>query len=167
MARPLNNFGWIVLCLASLLHPGVSSSADADDGSERQLFAVLGVYEHYSDDEDFRGSNLVSAVEWYRPDNRYFGMSLFSNSFGQFSQFVYLGREYPLTRISPHARFKIAYGIVHGYRDEFEDQLALSFGRFAPGIIPSFGYRKGKVAVDLSLLSNEALLLTFGRYFDW
>lgn len=144
----------------------VSSAGLAEEKDGRWLYAQIGAYEHYSDDEDFRGTPVMLSFEVHNTSNRFYGLSLFDNSFGQFSQFVYYGWEFPLPRLHQYARAKLALGIVHGYRDEFEDELALSFGRFAPGLVPAIGFKKNGLGVDLLVLSNAALMISVGKDFD-
>lgn len=150
--------------LAALLAQASSSLAQEQDS--RWLYAQVGAYAHYDDDDDFSGAPLMLAFEVRNSRNRLYGLSLFNNSFGQFSQFVYYGWEFPLPRLHRYARAKLALGIVHGYRDEFEDELALNYGRFAPGLVPAIGFKKNGLGVDLLVLSNAALMLSVGKDFD-
>ncbi len=163
--RDMMNKSMILTLLLPVLLLRVSVSA-AEEVDSRKLYAQLGAYAHYSDDEDFSGAPLMASFEIRNSRNRLYGLSLFNNSFGQFSQFVYYGWEFPLPRLHRYARAKLALGIVHGYRDEFEDELALNFGRFAPGLVPAIGFKKDGLGVDLVVLSNAALMIAVGKDFD-
>ncbi|MEM9529455.1 MAG: hypothetical protein AAGA23_00915 [Pseudomonadota bacterium] len=157
-----------IALIAAALVAGILVSAQglAEEKDGHWLYAQIGAYEHYSDDEDFRGTPVMVSFEVHNARNRFYGLSLFDNSFGQFSQFVYYGWEFPLPRLHRYARAKLALGIVHGYRGEFEDELALNFGRFAPGLVPAIGFKKDGLGVDLLVLSNAALMLSVGKDFD-
>ena len=140
--------------------------AQDQESEPHWLYAQVGAYTHYSDDEDFDGAPVMLTVEVRNARNRLYGLSLFNNSFGQFSQFAYVGWEYPLPRLHRYARAKLVLGLVHGYRDEFEGELPLSFGNFAPGLVPAIGFKKDGFGVDLVILSNAALMIAVGKDFD-
>ncbi len=157
----------VLLTLVPSVHAQADqASLDNVDDSRRWLYAQVGAYGHYSDDEDFDGAPLMLTVEIRNSRNRLYGLSLFNNSFGQFSQFAYVGWEYPLPKLHRYARAKLAVGLVHGYRDEFEGELPLSFGNFAPGLVPAIGFKKDGLGVDLVVLSNAALMIAVGKDFD-
>lgn len=143
--------------------PAPAVEAEAED-QKPVVFLQVGAYAHYTkDDEDERdGPPLVSAIEWLKPNRVYYGLSLFNNSFGQFSQFAYIGKEFPLPRFHEHLRARVAAGIVHGYKDEHEDDLPLNYKGFAPGIVPSLGFKKNGRALDVIFLSNAAIMLMVG-----
>ena len=46
------------------------------------------------------------------------GLSAVNNSFGQLTQYLYLGKEFRRWDSHPHTRVKVSARIVHGYRDE-------------------------------------------------
>ncbi len=158
--------------VALVLVPG-SAGADTETGGESTpqepvIFLQVGTYAHYTKDKDGdrEGPPIVAAIEWLKPNRWYYGLSLFNNSFGQFSQFAYVGKEFPLPRFHPLLRARVAGGIVHGYKDEHEGKLPLNVGAFAPGIVPSLGFKKNGYAFDVVFLSNAAIMLMMGLDID-
>ena len=152
------------LALLMSLSGGKALAEDQAAAQEPRIFLQFGAYAHYTqDDEDEReGPPVVAAIEWLKPNRTYYGLSLFNNSFGQFSQFVYVGKEFPLRRFHEYLRARLSVGIVHGYEDEHEDDLPLNYKDFAPGLVPSLGFKKDGYAVDVVLLSNAAIMLNLG-----
>jgi len=107
----------------------------------------------------------VVNLEVNRESNWLYGLSLFNNSFGQFSQYLYLGKKWELPKIQKYLHVKLTGGVVHGYKDEFEDKLAFNSNGFAPGIVPSIGFKKDRLALDLIILGDAALMLAVGYDF--
>lgn len=163
----------LAAAFAALALAAGSAAAESGDGAEAPpqepvIFLQVGTYTHYTkdDDGDREGPPIAAAIEWLKPNRWYYGLSLFNNSFGQFSQFLYVGKEFPLPRFHPLLRARVSGGIVHGYKDEFEDKLPLNFGGFAPGIVPSLGFKKNGYAVDVVFLSNAGVMLMVGLDID-
>ena len=132
--------GMLISALGLLvsLTSGIAVAEDQAPVQESRIFVQMGGYAHYTrDDKDERdGPPVVGAVEWLKPNRVYYGLSLFNNSFGQFSQFVYVGKEFPLPRLHRYLRARLSVGIVHGYDDGHEDDLPLSTGATAAAGIP-------------------------------
>jgi len=110
-----------------------------DDNSK--LHGQFGAYAHYGSSDDYEGPPILVNLEVNRESNWIYGLSLFNNSFGQFSQYLYLGKKWQLPKIQKYLHVKLTGGVVHGYKDEFEDKLAFNSNGFAPGIVPSIGTR--------------------------
>lgn len=53
------------------------------------------------------------------------GLSVFENSFYQDSQLVYVGKTWSLLD-SPNWYFKVIGGLIHGYKDPYEDKIPLN-----------------------------------------
>lgn len=73
-------------------------------------------------------------LEWLTPrhtfwgaDRTHFGISLFDNSYGRFSQSVYAGLEWDWTRaLGGESILSLSVGLVHGYKEPYEDKLPLN-----------------------------------------
>lgn len=133
----------------------------------RSLYVQLGAYTHYEDSEDHQGPPLFSSLELVQPSGWLYGLSLFNNSFGQFSQYLYLGKTFSLSKLYEPLHFKLSAGVIHGYKGEFEDKIPLNGLGIAPAIIPAIGVKRGRFGADLVLLASEALLITVGYDFPW
>jgi hypothetical protein len=103
-------------------------------------------------------------VEARSHDNWLAGLSVFDNSFYQPTQLVYVGKTWPLLD-SPHWYFKLVGGLVHGYKEPYEDKIPLNGLGIAPVILPSVGYRRGHFLIEAHLAGVAAMIVTAGVRF--
>ena len=148
-----------------LLAQTISLEGRDSDADRDGVYLHVGGYVHFTSREEHRGPPIVIAAERFRPNGNYYGLALFNNSFNQFSQFLYVGREFPWRRVHENFRFKLSFGVVHGYRDEFEDELPLNYKGYSPGLVPSIGFQHKRVGFDLAVLANAGVLLSVGYEF--
>lgn len=151
------------LAIALLFPAGISAG---EDGLERPWYLQGGGYVHYEDSDDYEGPPLVLGLEHHWPSDWLAGLTLFNNSFGQFSQYGYLGRQFHPLEALPGLRLKLTVGIVQGYRGEHFDALPIRWEeRWGLGVVPSIGYQKGRVGVDVAFLKESAVLFLLGYQF--
>ncbi len=144
----------------------VSGPAWADEWDGYKLHAQFGVYTHYSPSDDYEGPPILGNLEVNTPKDWLFGLSLFNNSFGQFSQYLYAGKKWRLPQIQRYMHVKLTAGVVHGYKDEFEDKIPLNDDGWGLGVIPSVGFKKDRWAFDVVALGTAGLLFAVG-YDIW
>ena len=150
-----------MLCLL----PGASLFA-AEDAAAERWYAQVGAYGHFSDDDDYEGPPLFAGIEYHRPDRWLAGLSIFNNSYGQLSQYAYVGKTWHPWRARPGFRVKLSGGIVQGYRGEHYDVLPIRWGgRWGLGVVPAVGYQHGDLGFDVALLSSSGLLFIVGHQF--
>lgn len=121
---------------------------------------------HWHPSEDHKPVVLVGYNQHLRGD--YFcGFSVFSNSFGQPSATVYVGRTWEnFWPSQPLVYGKIVAGIMYGYKGKFKDKVPLNYGGFSPLVLPALGYQfKPQDAVELQLLGNSALMFSYVHRF--
>lgn len=106
-------------------------------------------------------------LEYHKNDDKLYGLATFENSFYQPSWYLYGGKTYSIYHQHDfRLRWKVTYGIVHGYDDEngkyggFINQL----GTF-PAILPTLGFNYKHLVVELIPLANEGFMLTSGLRF--
>jgi len=128
-----------------------------------RFFLQTSIYtRHFSDDPDHNDQQNLILVEYNINESWLAGVAAFDNSFGQSSQFVYGGYRFrPFDTLQP-LYFKVAAGILHGYRGEFRDKIPLNGSGFAPAIVPSVGYCIRRYCSELVLFGGAGLLLTVG-----
>lgn len=128
-----------------------------------RFFLQTSVYtRHFSDDPDHNDHQNLILVEYNINESWLAGAAAFDNSFGQSSQFVYGGYRFrPFDTLQP-LYFKVAAGILHGYRGEFRDKIPLNGSGFAPAIVPSVGYCIRRYCSELVLFGGAGLLITVG-----
>jgi hypothetical protein len=120
---------------------------------------------HWSRSPEHKHVVLVSLDEQL-PGNRLCGVSLFSNSFGQPSVYVYAGQQFNGVLGVPRLFVKLTAGILYGYVQPYEDKVPLNHNGFSPAIIPAIGYQfTPQDSVQLNVLGNAGLMFSYGRRF--
>ncbi|HDY85279.1 hypothetical protein LCGC14_0646160 [marine sediment metagenome] len=149
-----------LLCLA-LLSPLV---AEADDNwlSYDHLYLQGGTYTHYKSSSDYSGPDILVSLEAVKKNDWLYGLALFDNSFGQFSQYVYAGKIWNYHDSFEGFHSRVTAGLLHGYRGEYQDNIPFNGLGTAPAIIPSVGYKAGRYGADVSMLGFAGLLMTVG-----
>ena len=154
-----------LLLLGLLLSPLSAVAASFWDETDK-LHLQFGAYTHWGgSDDEYEGPPILFNAEINKQSNLIYGLSLFNNSFGQFSQYLYIGKRWELPKIHKYFQVKLTGGLLHGYKDEYEDKVPYNNNGFSPGIVPSVGFKKDRLAVDLIFLGNSAILLAIGYDF--
>ncbi len=126
------------------------------------LYLQGGTYIHFTDSEDHEGPNLFVSLEAKKSNDWLYGLALFDNSFGQFSQYLYAGKNWDFHGTFENFHAKLTAGFIHGYKDEFKDKIPMNQYGIAPALIPGIGYKKDRLGADIVLLGNSGLLFTIG-----
>ena len=109
---------------------------------------------------------VLVALDEQLPGGRLCGMSLFSNSLGQPSAYVYAGQQFNGLLGVPQLFVKVTAGILYGYVAPYEDKVPLNHNGFSPAIIPAIGYQlTSKDSVQVKVLGNAGMMLSYGRRF--
>lgn len=155
--------GLSCLCLPI---PGAAGERDPGERSWRDWLAhrylQAGFGTHWRSSDDHEGIPWLVGLEFSPDDRRIAGISLFNNSFGQFSQYYYYGYKWRLSRINEALEIKLSGGLIYGYVDEFEDRLEPNWNGWSPAIIPSFGWRQRGWGVDVAVLGTAGLMFLVG-----
>jgi len=94
-------------------------------------------------------------------DNWNAGGSVFSNSFGQPSVYLFGGQRY----VNPFGwdKWYLQWnaGLLYGYVGQYKNKVPLNYKGFSPGFVPSVGYQFSEgIYGELDLLGNSALMFT-------
>jgi hypothetical protein len=119
---------------------------------------------HWDPSPEHNNHQHMITVEARFHDSWLAGLSVFDNSFYQPTQLVYVGKTWPLLD-SPHWYFKVVGGLVHGYKEPYEDKIPLNGLGIAPVILPSLGYRRGHFMIEAHLAGASAMIVTAGVRF--
>ena len=92
------------------------------------------------------------------------GLAIFQNSFDQSSQFLYIGKTWRLFR-TDWFYFKLVGGLLHGYKEPYEDKIPFNGLGVAPAILPSFGFRYKMVMAEVQISGTAAITITAGLRF--
>ena len=76
----------------------------------------------------------------------------------------YVGRTYRALQ-SDRWNYKLTGGLLHGYKEPYEDKIPLNDLGVAPVIIPAIGYRNKHVFAEFSQLGLAAGMIIVGVSF--
>jgi hypothetical protein len=119
---------------------------------------------HFDPEPDHVNDQSLLALETGFANEWIGGLAIFDNSFGQDTQFLYMARRWPLFR-SDHWYAKLMGGLMHGYKDEYEDKIPFNGLGVAPAILPALGYSNGPFIGELHLGGLSVVTLTAGVKF--
>ncbi len=80
-------------------------------------------------------------LERQRGDDWIAGASYFSNSFGQPSSYLYVGKRFPALFDQPQLFGQVSGGLMYGYRGKFQSKVPLNYKGFSPGALVSLGWQ--------------------------
>ena len=172
-ANFIGMYGWpittavLLLLLLTFAVPDVSAQSvrETDPGNSR-WYIQGGGYLHYTDDEDYAGPPWLAGVEYFKSEKLLFGFSLFNNSFGDTSQYAYVGRNFHPWDAYERFRIKLTAGVVHGYYDDHQKIIPINWGDgWGFGVVPSVGYQIGSFGFDVAVLSASGMLFLVGYNF--
>ena len=166
-AVPVRNLIESSLLLISLVCVAADVQAEPDsDSSTGSWYLQAGGYVHFSNDEEYEGPPLFGGIEHRDENLTLIGFSVFNNSFGDFSQYVYVGKQFQLSQKYPGFRFKITAGIVRGYQGEHHEILPIRWGdSWGLGAVPTIGYEGDRLGFDVAVLSASGMLFLVGYEF--
>lgn len=137
-------------------------TAPARDAVWRIEFSPL--THHYRFSEDHKDVWALG-LERQAADQSLYGLTAFSNSFGQPSAYAYYGRVFNnVWDRSESLYLKLTIGLIYGYKVPFDDKVLLNYNGFSPAIIPAVGWRLDKSwSVQANFLGTAAVMLMVNR----
>ncbi|HWQ38923.1 MAG TPA: sn-glycerol-3-phosphate transporter [Burkholderiales bacterium] len=138
------------------------SAADEDP---RYYFQTSLLTRHFEPKPEHNNQQGLLNVERYWDEGLLIGGAYFRNSFNQPAQYVYVGKRYtlPYTREAFYA--KITAGLLHGYKDEYQDRIPLNGYGVAPAVLPALGFRGKTLGGELIIFGTAGAMLTIGFGF--
>ena len=159
LALPLAGQAADRICPEFLVKP------DAPEPAYRAELSISPYTYHWHYSPEHKPVFLVSLHEQL-PGNRLCGVSLFSNSFGQPSAYVYAGQQFTGLFGTPQLSLKVTAGILYGYVGQYQNKVPLNRHGFSPAIIPSLGYQlTTHDSVQVQLLGTAGVMFSYGRRF--
>jgi len=141
----------------------MSSSVNAFEIVEWRFNTSL-YTKHWDPDPEHVNNSKLLNLEIEEKSGWIYGFAHFDNSFGQPSQYLYAGRSWRLFQ-KDWAYFKLTGGLLHGYKEPYEDKIPLNGLGVAPAIIPTFGLKYKRVQTELQILGAAAITVTAGFSF--
>lgn len=113
---------------------------------------------HYSHDDAHRPVRMVG-LERQFPDKLLWGITYFSNSFGQPSAYLYGGQRLENWSEYPQLFAQWTAGLMYGYKGEYRDKVPLNHNGLSPGLVLSFGWQfTPEYSAQVNVLGNSALM---------
>jgi len=151
-------------CLAQGSSNSILSSLTTD-WDFKQSYVYTSLYtKHYDPDPDHVNDQSMLGFEGQTKDKRVMGLAVFDNSFGQKSEYLYMGKKWRQFS-SDQWYFKLTGGLLHGYEEPYEDKIPLNGLGVAPAIVPTLGYRGKSFVVEFNQLGLAAGMITAGFTF--
>ena len=142
-----------------------AQESENDDWSVKSWSIMTSLYtKHFDPEPDHVNNQKLIGVEANFNNGWLAGASVFDNSFGQSSQFVYMGKTWAI-RESDEWFFRLRGGLLHGYKEPYEDKIPLNGLGVAPAIIPSIGYKYRSFVGELNIAGVAAAMITVGFEF--
>ncbi len=154
--RPL---GAVLLCAAAFAAatPGAARADTAQDilgpGYWRLAVSPISAHLHYSAEHRYV---WALGVERQRDDNWLAGASYFSNSFGQPSAYLYVGRRFPSLFDQPQLFAQVSGGLLYGYVGAYQHKVPFNHNGYSPGALVSLGWQFNKNASATVHLLGDA-----------
>ena len=143
-----------------------SPSGTKSSAPDRQWDVVLSPYtHHWNDNPEHKRVNLV-AFDRYLSGNRFCGLALFTNSFGQPSAYAHFGQRWDDVMGKPGWFVKVSAGLIYGYKGAYKDKIPFNNYGIAPAIIPAIGYELNKRdSIQVMILGDAGFVLAWGLSF--
>ena len=174
-SRLLKTMAAVLLLLAMIAFSTGSSLAQGNvnstfsrwttDWDFNQTYVYSSLYtKHHDPDPNHVNDQNMLGFEGQTRDKRVMGLVVFDNSFGQKSEYLYVGKKWRRFG-SDHWYFKLTGGLLHGYVEPYEDNIPLNGLGVAPAIVPTLGYQGKTLVVEFNQLGLAASLITVGFTF--
>ena len=123
----------------------------------------IATYSHFNPKPEHHNKPIILSYDNFYSDSNFYGLALFNNSFGQFSQYIYKGHKFESRFDNIH--YELSYGILHGYKDEYQDRIPINTKEgFGIGAIPSIIYTRDKTQIfGVSLMGGAGLIFSYSR----
>ena len=124
-----------------ILCPGLASAMSEPPGTgEREVF-VSNYSKHWTPSDEHKRV-LAMSVQQNLRDKRFCGLSLFTNSFGQPSVYVFVGKTWPHpVPAIPKLFASVSAGVLYGYVSPYQNKVPMNVGGFSPAVVPMIGYQ--------------------------
>jgi hypothetical protein len=150
-------------CLLALLLSSLVIPRDALAGENSQWLLQTAIYTtHFNPTPEHVNNQRLLNLEYRRPDQWLVGAAVFDNSYGQPSQYLYLGKLWRPFEPAPLVHVKLTGGLLHGYKDEYRDKIPFNSSGIAPAILPAIGLSGKHISGEVIVFGTAGAMLTFG-----
>ena len=139
---------------------------DAQAITPKRWDVTLSPYTHHWSYSPEHKPVILAALEQRLVDDRFCGIAIFRNSFGQPSTYVYAGKQWNGVLDTPKLFTKVSAGLIYGYKDKYQHKIPFNDYGIAPAIIPSMGWHiSPNDSAQIMVLGTAGLLFAYGRRF--
>ena len=133
-------------------------------GHWRALVSPFSLHFRYSPEHKYV---WALGAEHQRDDNWLAGASYFSNSFGQPSAYLYVGKRYPQIFGQPQLFAQWSAGLLYGYRGQYKNKVPLNYRGFSPGALVSLGWQfSQQTSATVHMLGDAGMMVQLAYEFD-
>ena len=163
MTRSITPAKSIIIILLSSFLLLVAGNASALDIKEWR-FRTSVYTKHWDPEPEHVNNSKLINLEFETTNQWIYGFAWFDNSFGQPSQYLYGGYRWKLFS-RDWAYFSLSGGLLHGYKEPYEDKIPLNSLGVAPAILPTIGVKYKRVFTEVQILGTAAVTVTAGFSF--
>jgi hypothetical protein len=142
------------------LCPGLQEALAKPLGDDTRELFISNFTKHWSPSDEHKRV-LAMSLQQELVNHRFCGFSLFTNSFGQPSAYVYIGKSWPgIFPAVPKLFASVSAGVLYGYVSPYKNKVPANFDGFSPAIVPTLGYQlTPHVALQTQWLGFAAVML--------
>lgn len=155
---------WSASCLGDDAAAGENPVQEPGWDIDRWTVYTSVYTKHFDPDPDHVNNQKMLGLEMHMTNKWIIGFAAFDNSFGQNSQYLYAGYQWQLFK-SKYWYFKFTGGLLHGYKEPYEDKIPLNGLGIAPVVVPSLGFRYKYFVSEVHLGGLAAATITVGITF--
>ena len=143
-----------------------TDESDAENDNAQRWNISLSPYTHHWSYSPDHKPVFLAALEERLPHDRFCGIALFRNSFGQPSAYVYAGKQWNGVLETPKLFTKVSAGLIYGYKGKYQHKIPFNDYGIAPAVIPSIGWQfNAQESAQVMVLGTAGLLFAYGRSF--
>lgn len=160
---PEQQAGAACLAIAILTVTPDGHAGKTTEAARNVRYLQAGSYFHDNDHRVYADTPWLLGFECHQPEGTIDWFSIFENSFGLFSQCLYMGKNHPWDK-DPGFRAKVAGGIVPGYDGRPQAMSPIDWGD-AAGIALDIGDQDGALGLGAAAHSAAEPLIPVGDEF--
>ncbi len=120
---------------------------------------------HFDPSPEHNNDQHLINLEWNYDKQYIVGAAAFKNSYRQDTQLVYWGAKFRPLDSTPDLYVKVVGGLIHGYKDQYQDNIPFNKYGTAPVILPAVGYCYKHLCSEVIVFGTAGAMWTAGVRF--
>lgn len=141
-----------------------TSSVESYSTNNLTLFTSVAT-RHFRPSPTHNNHQGLINLEWNYDKNYVVGGATLSNSYNQDTQLVYWGAKFRPLDATPELYVKVVGGLIHGYKDQYQDNIPFNKYGTAPVVLPAVGYCYKHLCTELIVFGTAGAMWTAGARF--